>query len=197
MKTNENTKFTERIIDALRKSALELEKFQLKVALGTSEAKDSYEELKKKLALILHDAKYKIKTGKEKVDEVHALLDNLRVQLNLGKVETVEAFNEQKRELLKAIHELEVKLRSNERLQKMYAIALIDLEIFKVQLEIVETKLSEQFVDTEKSLKKSKKKVLNLIEKFKKKYGKNKETKWEHFQREVSEAFDHLKAAFH
>lgn len=196
MKTKENKRMTDKIIEALRTSALELEKFQVKVALGTYEAKDGFEEIKKKLNLFIHDTMFKIKTGKEKVDEVHSKLDSLRVQLNLGKAETIEAFELQKKQLLNEIHELEVKITSNKQLKKAYALALIEIEIFKVQLEILENKYNMKFKQSDSTLKKSKKYFEQLIEKIQAKYGKKKETKWEHFQHEVSEAFNHLKQAF-
>jgi len=196
METNENTRLTDKIIEALRASALEMEKFQVKATLGMAEAKDSFEEIKKKLNLLIHDSKFKIKTGKEKMDEIQAKLENLCVQLNLGKAETIDAFNEQKKQLLSAIHELEVKITTNEHLKKTYALFLIQMEIFKVELEILEKKFNKKGDTSESTFKRSKKSFLEFVDRLKSKYGKKKETKWEHFQHEVSEAFHHLKQAF-
>lgn len=196
MEKNENKRLTDKIIEALRTSALEMEKFQVKMALGTSEAKDSYEDIKKKLNLFLHDAKHKIKTGKETVEDVHAKLDQLLVKLNLGKAETIDAFNEQKKELLNAIHELEVKIKSNDKLKKAYAFVLVEIETFKIQLTMLERKFNKQFSKTDSSFKKGKEYFLEMIEKLKVKYGLKKETKWEQFQNEVSDVFQNFKKAF-
>lgn len=196
MKNNDSKRLTDKIVEALRKSALEIEKFQLEAALGKAEAKVKYEELKKNLKQFLHDSKFQIKAGQEKVNEIQGKLDKLLVQLNLGKAETIEAFNNQKKALLTAIHELEVKIKSNETLKKTYALVLIQLETFKVQLEIIEIKLNEKFADKDFSFTKSKEQFLKFVEDLKKKYSKKKETRWEHFQNEVSEAFSHLKKAF-
>lgn len=196
MEKNENKRLTDKIIEALRTSALEMEKFQVKMALGTSEAKESYEDIKKKLNLFLHDAKHKIKTGKETVEDVHSKLDQLLVKLNLGKAETIEAFNEQKKELLNAIHELEVKIKSNEKLKKAYAFVLVEIETFKIQLTMLERKFNKKFAKTDSSFKKGKDYFLEMIEKLKVKYGLKKETKWEQFQNEVSDAFQNFKKAF-
>lgn len=196
MKNNERSRLTDKIIDALRKSALEIEKFQVEAALGKAEAKKSFEEIKKNLNQFIHDSKFQIKAGKEKLNEIQAKLDKLMIQLNLGKVETIETFQYQKKQILTAIHELEVKIKSNETLKKAYAFVLIQLETFKVQLDILERKLNETFADKDFSLNKSKEQFLNFVETLKKKYGKKKETKWEHFQNEISEAFGHLKQAF-
>ena len=48
MKNNENSHFIDKVIDTLRKAADEMEEFQVKVALGKSEAEDKYEDIKKK-----------------------------------------------------------------------------------------------------------------------------------------------------
>lgn len=196
MEKNENKRLTDKIIEALRTSALEMEKLQVKMALGTSEAKDSYEDIKKKLNLFLHDAKHKIKTGKETVEDVHAKIDHLLVQLNLGKTETIEAFNKQKKELLQAIHELEVKITSNEKLKKAYAFVLVEIETFKIQLAMLERRFNKQMSETDASFKKGRDYFLEVIEKLKAKYGLKKETKWENFQSEVSDAFQNFKKAF-
>lgn len=196
MEKNENKRLTDKIIEALRTSALEMEKLQVKMALGTSEAKDSYEDIKKKLNLFLHDAKHKIKTGKETVEDVHAKIDHLLVQLNLGKTETIEAFNKQKKELLQAIHELEVKITSNEKLKKAYAFVLVEIETFKIQLAMLERRFNKQMSETDASFKKGRDYFLEVIEKLKVKYGLKKETKWENFQSEVSDAFQNFKKAF-
>ena len=196
MENIENNRLIDRVIEALKKSAVEMEKFQVKVALGKAEAKDSFEEIKKNLNLFIHKTKFKIKSSKDKVDDVNAKLDELRVQLNLGKAESIETFHLQKKRLLLTIHELEVKIRSNDKLKKMYAIVLIEIETFKIQLEILEIKWKENMVKSKLSFKKNKEIFYEFIEKLKVKYAKKKETKWEHFHNEVSQAFNHLKQAF-
>lgn len=195
MENIEKTKFIDTVIEALKKSAVEMEKFQVKVALGKAEAKEGYEEIKKKLNLFIHESKYKIDVGKQKVDEINTKLDEFRVQLTLGKAESVEAFNQQKKQLLLTIHELEVKIKTNERLKRMYAIVLIEIEAFKIQLKILEIKLDQGMDKTEFSIEKGKKNFNQFINTLKEKYGKKKETKWEHFQADISEAFNHFRQA--
>ena len=78
----------------------------------------------------------------------------------------------------------------------MYALVLIEIETFKIQLEILELKFNQNIVKAEFTFKKSKENFNQFIEKLHLKYTKKKETKWEHFQNEISEAFDHLKQAF-
>lgn len=197
METKENIQFIDKIVDALRKSAIELEEFQVKAVLGKAEAEDKFEELKKKFNLFLHDSKFKIKEGKEKIDDMNSKFDELIVQLNLGKAESIETFKEQKEKLLLALHDIEVKIKTNETLNRMYAILLIEIENFKLQLEVLEEKFDKGKETTKTSFEKGKQEFNQFIEKFNIKHSKKKEeTKWEHFQGEISEAFTHLKQAF-
>ena len=196
METAQNTHFIDKVVEALKKTTIELEEFQVKAALGKAEAKDKYEELKKKFNLFLHDSKTKVNTGKEKVENIHTKFDELRVQLALGKAETAESFKLQKKQILQTLHELEVEIKTNESLKRMYAIALIEIEQFKISLEILEEKLEHGKADTKASFEKGKKKFQKFTDELKTKYTKKEETKWDNFQSEISEAFSHFKKAF-
>ena len=61
MKTKQDIQFVDKVIGALRKTAVELEEFQVKAALGKAEAQDKYEEVKKKFNLFVHDSEFKPK----------------------------------------------------------------------------------------------------------------------------------------
>ena len=65
MKNTKDIQFVDKVIGALRKSAIELEEFQVKATLGKAEAQDKYEEVKKKFNLFLHESEFKIKGIKE------------------------------------------------------------------------------------------------------------------------------------
>ncbi len=174
-----------------------MEEFQVKADKGIVEAKDKYEEIKKKFNLFIEDSESKIKAGKEKIDDINTKFDELRVQLALGKAETIETFMEQKKQLLLTLHELEVKIKTNETLSRMYAFVLIEIEKFKVQLEVLEQKFDKRKEEAKISFEKGKQEFNQFIDRFKVKYSKKKEeTKWEHFQSEISEAFTHFKLAF-
>lgn len=198
MKNTEDVQFVDKVIGALRKTATELEEFRVQTALGKAEAQDKFEEVKKKFNLFVHDSEFKIKSVKEKIDELNAKFDELRVQLALGKAETKEVFKKQKKQLLLTLHDIEVKIKTNETLNRMYALTLIEIEQFKIQLEILEQKFNKEKVEAKDTFEKGKKDFNSFIEKFRGKYAKKKveETKFEHFQSEISEAFTHFKKAF-
>jgi|TARA_R110002073_G_scaffold13377_4_gene57172 ribosomal protein L29 len=198
MKNKEDVQFVDKVIGALRKTATEIEEFRVQTALGKAEAQDKFEEVKKKFNLFVHDSEYKIKGVKEKIDELNAKFDELRVQLALGKAETKEIFKKQKKQLLLTLHDIEVKIKTNETLNRMYALTLIEIEQFKIQLEILEQKFNKEKVEAKDTFEKGKKDFNAFVEKLKGKYAKKKEeeTKLEHFQSEISEAFTHFKNAF-
>lgn len=197
MKTQNESHFVDNVIGALRKTAIELEAFQVQVALGKAEAKDKYAEMKKRYNAFIHDSEYKIEGVKDKIEELHMKFDELRVQLALGKADTKELFEEQKKQLHKTIHDIEVKIKTNDTLNSMYAFALIELEQFKIQLEILEQRFSENKDKAKVLFEKGRDNFNAFIAKMKDKYsGKKEMTQFEHFQYEISEAFDHFKNAF-
>jgi ribosomal protein L29 len=197
MKNTQDIQFVDKVIGALRKTAIELEEFQVKAALGKADAQDKYEDVKKKFNLFIHDSEFKIKGIKEKIIELNTQFDELRVQLALGKAETKEIFKKQKKQILLILHDIEVKIKTNETLNRMYALTLIEIEQFKIQLEILEQKYNRDKREVKDTFEKGKKDFNSFIDRFKGKYGKKKEeTKLEHFQNEISEAFDHFKKAF-
>jgi hypothetical protein len=201
MDNKDNVKFADKVADKLRKAAVELEEFQLQAALGKAEAENKYEEAKKKFHSVIHETKVSADTnleaGKEKIDEVNAKIDQLKVQLALGKADTLDAFKEQKRKILDAAHELEVKIKTNDKLNRAYTYTLIELDMFKVQLEILEDKFQEGKKDVKDAFNRGKEKLNSFIDKLKAESDEDKiESRWEHFQDEMSDAFSHLRNAF-
>jgi hypothetical protein len=197
MKNKQDNQFIDKVIGALRKTAVNLEELQVQTVLGKADAQDKYEDVKKKFNIFIYDSEFKIKGIKEKIEELNTKFEALRVQLALGKAETKEAFKKQKKQLLLILHDIEVKIKSNDYLNRMYALTLIEIEQFKIQLEILEKKFSKDKKETKDSFEKGKYDFNSFIDKFKSKYEKKKEeTKIEHFQNEISEAFGHFKKAF-
>ena len=68
MKNQEDVQFMDKVIEALRKTAVELEEFRVQAALGKAEAQDKYEEVKKNFNLFIHDSEHKVKGIKVKIE---------------------------------------------------------------------------------------------------------------------------------
>jgi len=198
MKNKQDNQFVDKVIGTLRKTATDLEEFRVQTALGKAEAQDKFEEVKKKFNLFVHDSEFKVKGVKDKIEELNAKFDELRVQLALGKAETKEVFKKQKKQLLLTLHDIELKIKTNDTLNRMYALSLIEIEQFKIQLEILEERFNKEKDEAKDTFEKGKKDFNAFIDKVKEKYGKKKveETQLEHFQNEISEAFSHFKKAF-
>ena len=109
MKANKTT--TEKIIEGLKSAEAELEKIRLQVSLGKAEAKDEYEEIKKKFQGYIQEAKIHIDEIKSGAKEIKPLLETLQLQFALGKAETKDMLEEQRKKISKSIAELETLFR--------------------------------------------------------------------------------------
>jgi hypothetical protein len=94
---------TEKIIDGLRQAAIELKKIQVQLSLGKAEARDKYEEARKKFKVSLDNVHREVKKSKELLP----LLESLQVQFALGKAETKEVLEESRKKFASTLSELE------------------------------------------------------------------------------------------
>jgi len=203
METKEKTKITDTILNGLKKAAIEMEELRVQVALGKAEAKDLYEENKKKFNNIIHEAKndlnaFKNKTASE-VLTLRVFLETLQVQLALGKAETKEAFEEQRKKISKALNELEGLIKTNETTSEYYTKLLGEVEKFKIKLEIIKLRYELKKLGAGEEFEERKADFLNKLKSFKTNiFAKTEKQKDKvmHFQDEIKEAYGHLKKAF-
>lgn len=198
MNNTENMHFLDYVADGMRKSAIELEKFQVQASLGKLEAMDAYESLKEKYKHYTHEIKDKAEHGREKLKDLQAKFQDLQVQLALGKAETIEMFEEQRKKILLAIHEVQVAIKTNPTFIKAYAFLLEALEKMKVKLDILAEQLEPSRKKVASNLSDRKKDLENAISSFKEKLNNytGLEHKMEVFQDEMSMAYAHFKKAF-
>jgi len=197
MKTTEHTTMVDKAVDFLRKAAVELEELQVQASLGKAELEDAFQDAKKDFNRFVNDSKTKVQKGQDKYEEIKTLFEELMVQLALGKAETLEAFKEQKKNILLKLHDIEVKIKTNDTLHKTYNQLLMEIDKFKVKLDILENNLEDTKANFKSTYNKGKNEFLEFVERFKSNHETQKEeTHWEHFQGEMSEAFKHFKQAF-
>jgi hypothetical protein len=198
MENNENMHFGDYLAEGLRRSADELEEFQIQASLGKMEALDKYNELKKKYAHYTHELKLKAINGKEDLENLIGKIQDLQVQFELGKADTLEAFEEQKKKILLAIHEVQVTIKTNPTFIKAYALLLETLEKIKLKLDILSEKLDPLKEQVKAVYEDKKKDVEEAISSFKDKFSDktNYEHKMEVFQDELALAYKHFKKAF-
>lgn len=198
MEKKENVHVIDLVVDRMRKAAVDLEEFQLKVSLGKMEALDKYEEIKKSYKHLIQESKIKIAHSKERLEALHGKLDDLQVQFALGKAVTVEVFKAQKKRILNAIHEIEVSIKTNPTFVKSYAVLLETLETLKLKLEILSDKLEPAKKRVGKVIQDGKAEVERILSSFQKKFKKriNYERRMDVFQDELAIAYKHFRKAF-
>lgn len=198
MEKTENANFIDNVVEGMRKSALELEKFQLQLNLGKVEAMDKFNELKKSFIDYTHELKIKTDKSKAQFVKLQGKLQDLQVQLALGKAVSREAFQKQKKKILLAIHELQVTIKSNPTFIKVYAVFLEYLEAFKIKLDMLSEKLEPVKEKVTKAISAKKKDIEKIINSFRKNVDKKTKVsnRMEIFQDEIALAFNHFRKAF-
>lgn len=202
METN-TTKVIDSIIGGLKKAAVELEEFQLQFALGKADTKDVYEKVKKDFNGYVHDAKLYFESAKdmakERAIQLKAIFETLQVQLALGKADTKEIFEEQMKKISATLNELEVLIRKNETADEYYTKLQVEIEKFKIKLEILKLRYKLNKMDAANEFEIKKTEFLKKLSDIKTRLDKKEqevENKWEHFKEEITEAYTNLKKVF-
>jgi hypothetical protein len=203
METEEKKSVTEKIVSGYRAMLTEIEEWRVQAALGKAEAKDIYEESKKKFNLFLHESKAKLGVLKTKtesgVDQVKGAFEALQVQLALGKAESKEVFEEQSKKISKALHDLENSIKGNETTNEYYTKLRMEAEKFKIKLEILQLRYELKKLDVREDFEMKKQSFLQQLAETKERLLSKEEehgSRWEGFRDEMSEAFTKLKKVF-
>lgn len=197
METTKNTHFIDRVADAMRKAATELEELQVKINLGKADAEDKFEEMKKRLNQFLWEHQNEVDAGKEKLAEINMMFDPLRAYLEEGKAKTLEEFKAQKEKMEAKIDEIIDKIKSDEKLKTYYAMVLIELEKFKTQLHFMMSNYEAGKEAAKETFEKGKAEFEKFVDQMKSKYQEAKDDgRIDHFKDEIKQAFGHFKSAF-
>ena len=201
METIKQTHLVDKIINGLKKTAVELEEFRLQAALGKADALDVYEDAKKKFSKFVHEAKSDAEDVKDiakgKSIQLKYLLETLQVQLALGKAEGKEAFETQRKKITKALVELETFIKKNKAANEYYTKLLLELGKFRIKLDILKLRYELNKLEARLKFSDTKKDLTKKLADVKKRLLNNEsEVGWEHFKDEISDAYSHLKKAF-
>jgi hypothetical protein len=200
MKTT-NTPLADAIISGIRNAATELELLRVQISLGKLEAKELFEDVKTEFKERIQKSKDRFNHFKK---EEHVLklinaLEFLLVQLALGKAETAELFNEQAKKIKASINETERQIESNPQLKEFYAETHLELEKFRMKLELLELHYKLNKLKVELNFEEKRTEFMARLDKLKS-ILEEKETgakrKFYHFKEEVAQAVDHIKKAF-
>jgi hypothetical protein len=195
------TNFTDILIEGLRKTATELDELRLQLTLGSYEAKELYEQVKREFRTGLHEARQKLEQlGKnEKIVEIINGVEHLQVQLALGMAESEELFLDQKKKISQALSHLESRLKSDPGLKAINADLHLQIEKFRMKLELLALQFKLKKIKTEVKWEQKKAAYLAELETLRKRLNEKEtiaEDRLTHFRDEMKEAFTHLRKAF-
>jgi hypothetical protein len=196
METTINLHFIDYVADSMRKTAVELEKFEVTATLGKMEAMKVFEQVKESYSNLVHDIDNRIDYAEDRYNTMKAKVEALRLQLYLGKADTLEKYVEQRNRILHAIHEVRSEIIVNPRFIRGYAVMLDVLERLQVKLEVLNDYMETGAEKTRRSMKDRMETVENIIKDLRKKFTTIKEDHFDVFQKEMTEAYAHLKNAF-
>lgn len=191
-----NLHFIDYVADSMRKTAVELEKFEVTATLGKMEAIDVFEQIKTSYSNLVHDIDNRIDYAEDRFNTMKMKVDALRLQLYLGKAETLEKYVEQREKILQAIHEVRSEIIVNPRFIRGYAVLLDVLERLQVRLEVLNDYMVTGSEKTRINMKERMETVEQIIADLRKKFNTIKEDHFDIFQKEMTEAYRHLKNAF-
>ena len=191
-----NLHFIDYVADSMRKTAVELEKFEVTATLGKMEAIDVFEQIKTSYSNLVHDIDNRIDYAEDRFNTMKMKVDALRLQLYLGKAETLEKYVEQREKILQAIHEVRSEIIVNPRFIRGYAVLLDVLERLQVRLEVLNDYMVTGSEKTRRNMKERMETVEQIIADLRKKFNTIKEDHFDIFQKEMTEAYRHLKNAF-
>ncbi|MFM7022197.1 MAG: hypothetical protein ACKOXB_04405 [Flavobacteriales bacterium] len=188
-----SSKIANTLISGIKKAQVELEEFQLQLALGKAEAKDKYEDVKKKFDHMVHETKLKVNELKGEKDDLQSRLQELQLQLALGKADSIDAFIEQKKKITQALNKLELELKNHPFTAEVHAKLQHEIERFKIKLEILRLHFELKKDDIKEEFEGKKAEFLKHVEKMKEKISSGKPaSKAENFSSEIKNAYKHL-----
>jgi hypothetical protein len=188
-----STTFSGKLVEALHQAANELEKFRLQAALGKAEARDRYEDAKKKFSRFL--VQFNTRASRVMPARLAALLHELRLQLALGRAATRSAFEKQRTALRQLLGRIERFIHRQKEQNPYYLKLLHEIEKFRIKLEIVRVRLQLGKMEVQKKILEKGAELRSYVNKLKE--GKRKmNSRYTNFRKEMSEAYAHLRLAF-
>lgn len=189
-------KIIENIIEKLRRAEVELEEFELQLALGKADAMDQYEGMKKELREVLWKIKQEVKDKSKMFD---AKMEQLLEILQAGKPEAKETFSASKEKISELLDELLSELKNTGIGAELYATIVGEFGKFKIKMEILRLKLALKKMDWKQEWESGKKEVNRMVQEFEKRVRDTSHTIKEgneEFFTEIRQAYAHLKKAF-
>jgi hypothetical protein len=170
----------------------------LQAALGKAEAKDLFENVKQGMKDFVRETKSKYHSVTD-VDVLKLLnaIELLEVKLALGLAETKEVFEAQKKEITRALKHFEEELEAHDQVNELKARAHLEIEKFGMKLELLALHYKLKKLSVTFNFEQKKQALLEKLQSMKHNMlsAENKE-QWQHFKKEMGQAYAHFKQAF-
>ena len=199
METTEKAHFMDNVINGLRKAAVELEDFQVQLALGQAVAFEKYQEVKKKFQEFVHESLNKLREDKISAQELKMKFHLMEQLLEKDTIETKEEFIAQKKKIISLIEEIETSMKNTTMDKEFHFIINNEIEKFKIKMEILRLRFELGKLDAKKEFESIKMDFSKKVDQMKEKFSEGESAlskNWNHFSDELSEAYKHLKKAF-
>jgi hypothetical protein len=194
---------SEMIRNAISKTQQEVEEFILQLSLGKSDVTDKFEEVKTEFSKKINEWKLavsKIKNaGKQDINNMKSMLEQLELKLALGKAETKDMFVEQKKRITKALHEFEEATnKHNPEVRESIHEFQNEIEKFKLKLEVLAVEIEMKKVNVSDDFQKAMLHAQIKIDKYftglEERIGSAK-LKYSDFNNEIKMSYNHLRQA--
>lgn len=206
MEDNTNKKekrpFLVKIADRLVKDQQELDELAVQLSLGKAEARDKFEEAKKKMRKrvrkVTHALSQEFEEGKDWAVSLKDKLSKLTGHLDKGKPETQEMFVQQKKNILHGLDEVETEIQKSPDASKLSRSFNLASEKIKLQMDLFEKKLAagkkELTKEFHEEMDEARKKMHAIAAKLKAKK-EDVDDKLDDFGDDIRESYEHLKKA--
>lgn len=139
-----NKSFTDRIIEGLHKTLAEVEDLQVQASLGKAEAKQLISKLKDNFHGYVHEAKVKFNDASTIIEENSAKIkehfNEIEKIINTGVSDSLNTLGKQKESVSHLITDLEKSVKENKSSAKIYNDINLEIEKFKLKLELIKLK---------------------------------------------------------
>lgn len=173
--------------------------------LGTEEAKEEFEEQKKKLGKWLDAVSHKLQhakeLSKEKALQLKSSMEELRVQAALGTAETKEQLEEQQKKITRGIHQFKHKISeafetSKEGIDDIVENVDHELNDFHTRFDLFRLHFHLGKEETKEMRDDKKKEIANQLHVIKTKLKKGNEAIgniWDHFSSDIKEEWNRIR----
>lgn len=196
----ENKSITEKIVDGLHNAIQEIEEFRVQMALGRAEARDMYDENKKKFLNFLSKIKAKTSSSVDKFSDgaqkVKSVLKEMEDALDKAIDQSKESFEKQKKYLDELAARLDTAITVTISDNTLKAEAKHEIEKFKLKMELLKLQFNLKKLDTEKEFGMKKARFLERVDVMKRKLEEIKgdtAKNWTVLQKDLDIAYHELK----